>query len=193
MSDGRTRIIECAFRLFLERGYEGTSLNDLVKACGLSKGALYHHFADKDALHDATIDYFFGRFFPHDAPPSEEASPEQIVSEMGEGLIALIGEISRITPDIAAYYRFVLSILPKVRQSTAHQLSAAQTRLARAIERAQAQGTIAAPLPPEALAFHCLASIEGAAFLCAVTGEEDMAAKVRATIGDLRQMLGNMR
>lgn len=189
MSEGRAKIVETAFRLFLERGFEATSMNDLVKACGLSKGALYHHFADKDALHDATIDYFFTRFLPAESASSENAPADLILSEMGESLIALIVEVSRIAPDTAAYYRFILSILPKVRQSTTQQLTLAQARLAQAVRRGQAQGDIHTALSPEALAFQCLASIEGTAFLCAVAGESDIAAKVRSTIHDLTLLL----
>lgn len=56
MKDTRAAIVESAFRLFIERGYEGASMADLVAVTGLSKGAVYHHFKDKDALHDAAIE-----------------------------------------------------------------------------------------------------------------------------------------
>src|ERR1700728_2646650 len=44
----RTRIIDTAARAFAERGYDGVSLNDLVAASGMSKGAFYFHFSSKD-------------------------------------------------------------------------------------------------------------------------------------------------
>lgn len=68
----------------------------------LSEGALYHYFAEKDALHDATIDYFFTRFLPEEDARSGHAPAEAILSETGEGLIALTAEVARITPDTAA-------------------------------------------------------------------------------------------
>ncbi|GHF45004.1 TetR/AcrR family transcriptional regulator [Seohaeicola zhoushanensis] len=41
------RIIETAAELFVERGYESTSMRDIANACGISKSLLYHHFSDK--------------------------------------------------------------------------------------------------------------------------------------------------
>ena len=46
----RTRILEEAARLFTEKGYEATSVQDLAEALGLSKAALYHHFRSKEEV-----------------------------------------------------------------------------------------------------------------------------------------------
>jgi TetR/AcrR family transcriptional regulator, cholesterol catabolism regulator len=44
------RILERAARLIFEKGYEGTSMQDIADACGLTKAGLYHHVATKEAL-----------------------------------------------------------------------------------------------------------------------------------------------
>src|SRR4030042_4450417 len=44
------RILNESMRLFLERGYHGTSIDDITQAAGLTKGALYWHFKSKEAL-----------------------------------------------------------------------------------------------------------------------------------------------
>ena len=49
----REQLIEVATRLFAERGYEDTSIEAVLAAAGVSRGALYHHFAGKDALFEA--------------------------------------------------------------------------------------------------------------------------------------------
>ncbi|WP_019550920.1 TetR/AcrR family transcriptional regulator [Thermus scotoductus] len=46
----RNRILEEAARLFTEKGYEATSVQDLAEALGLSKAALYHHFRSKEEV-----------------------------------------------------------------------------------------------------------------------------------------------
>lgn len=46
----RRHILAIAGRLFAERGYAGTSLNDIVRSSGLTKGAVYFHFSSKEAL-----------------------------------------------------------------------------------------------------------------------------------------------
>ena len=38
-------IVEVATRLFTEKGYDATSLQDIINETKLSKGAIYHHFA----------------------------------------------------------------------------------------------------------------------------------------------------
>jgi AcrR family transcriptional regulator len=44
------RLLEAATRLFAQQGFEGTSVAQIVKAAGMTKGALYHYFASKDDL-----------------------------------------------------------------------------------------------------------------------------------------------
>jgi AcrR family transcriptional regulator len=48
--DTRARIVSVARQLFAENGYADTSINDLVNAARVTRGALYHHFKDKTAL-----------------------------------------------------------------------------------------------------------------------------------------------
>jgi AcrR family transcriptional regulator len=52
----REQLIEVATRLFAERGYEDTSIEAVLAAAGVSRGALYHHFAGKDALFEAVVE-----------------------------------------------------------------------------------------------------------------------------------------
>jgi AcrR family transcriptional regulator len=44
------RLIAAATRLFAENGYENTSVQEIVDAAGVTKGAMYHYFAAKDDL-----------------------------------------------------------------------------------------------------------------------------------------------
>ncbi len=44
------RLLAEATRLFAERGYDRTSVQDIVEAAGVTKGALYHYFGSKDDL-----------------------------------------------------------------------------------------------------------------------------------------------
>jgi AcrR family transcriptional regulator len=50
-------IIEQAAEVFNRQGYAGTSMGDLMDATGLSKGAIYNHFANKDDLALQVFDY----------------------------------------------------------------------------------------------------------------------------------------
>ncbi|NBM17398.1 TetR family transcriptional regulator [Streptomyces sp. GC420] len=44
------RLLAAATRLFAERGYDKTSVQEIVEAAGVTKGALYHYFGSKDDL-----------------------------------------------------------------------------------------------------------------------------------------------
>jgi AcrR family transcriptional regulator len=46
----RQQLVDVARQLFTERGYAGTSVEDIIERAGVARGALYHHFAGKDAL-----------------------------------------------------------------------------------------------------------------------------------------------
>jgi AcrR family transcriptional regulator len=52
----RQELVDAATRLFAERGYEDTSIEAVLGATGVSRGALYHHFAGKEALFEAVLD-----------------------------------------------------------------------------------------------------------------------------------------
>jgi AcrR family transcriptional regulator len=51
----RVHLVAVATRLFAEQGYEDTSIEQVLSAASVSRGALYHHFAGKEALFEATL------------------------------------------------------------------------------------------------------------------------------------------
>jgi AcrR family transcriptional regulator len=57
----RERILQAALSVFAEKGYHGAVVDDIVRASGTSKGAVYHHFAGKEAIFLALVDEFSTR------------------------------------------------------------------------------------------------------------------------------------
>lgn len=55
----RNNLLEIASCLFQQKGYNGTSLTDIISKANVSKGALYHHFSNKQDLLYAIIDELF--------------------------------------------------------------------------------------------------------------------------------------
>jgi AcrR family transcriptional regulator len=51
------RILERAARVIFEKGFDGTSMQDIADACGLTKAGLYHHVPTKEALLIAVMEY----------------------------------------------------------------------------------------------------------------------------------------
>ena len=56
----RDRVLEVAVQLFNEQGYDATSVADLAQRLGLTKSALYHHFASKEELLSVALDQALG-------------------------------------------------------------------------------------------------------------------------------------
>ena len=52
----RQLLVSVARQLFTEQGYAATSIEEIIKRAGVARGALYHHFAGKDALFRAVYD-----------------------------------------------------------------------------------------------------------------------------------------
>lgn len=58
MNDTKEYIIDQAFELFLTKSYEAVSISEISTVIGFTKGALYHHFINKEELYKAVIDKY---------------------------------------------------------------------------------------------------------------------------------------
>ncbi len=64
----RQHILDAALRLFSHRGYGATSVRDIAEAAKVSKGNVYHHFPDKEAIFRALLDRYFQSMAQPDFP-----------------------------------------------------------------------------------------------------------------------------
>ncbi len=55
-NDTKERILDTATNLFSTHGFDGTSVDDILTAVGITKGAFYHYFKSKDALCEAILE-----------------------------------------------------------------------------------------------------------------------------------------
>jgi TetR/AcrR family transcriptional regulator, cholesterol catabolism regulator len=78
MADERkVQFIEAAMKLFAEKGYYSTSIQDIVDAWGISKGAFYHHFSSKEDLMLAVIRHHFEKMMASITAISEDSGSEK--------------------------------------------------------------------------------------------------------------------
>ncbi len=57
----KEKILSEAAALFNVKGFKGTSISDITTATGLTKGAIYRHFSDKEELEEHTFEYISAR------------------------------------------------------------------------------------------------------------------------------------
>lgn len=160
MKTSRDDLLAIAFRLFLTKGYENTSMQDLARASGLSKGAFHHYFPRKQDLLDACIARFFHEFLPDaegDARESIEAFALRAAQTYGDALVMM----RRHDIPLAAYQAFLWAQVRDAPQAF-QQRQAAFTRALAAGFEADFPGSDGL-----SLARHLIARIEGmGALLC---------------------------
>ncbi|MEX2514010.1 MAG: TetR/AcrR family transcriptional regulator [Cyclobacteriaceae bacterium] len=79
----REKILSEAASLFNTQGFKATSLSDITKATGLTKGAIYRHFGDKEGLEAYTFDFMAGKM------QSQLASAIQLKDNAPDKLLAI--------------------------------------------------------------------------------------------------------
>ncbi|NNU83828.1 TetR/AcrR family transcriptional regulator [Geobacillus sp. BMUD] len=115
MDERRVRFIETAMKLFAEKGYHATSIQDLVEAWGISKGAFYHHFASKEELLLAVLRHYSEKMVADftaaggDGPEKERfirqlAAHFSHVREYKEFLrMVMVEQLPRVNPEVGQY------------------------------------------------------------------------------------------
>lgn len=154
-ADTRSRILQAAFRTFAEHGYSGATLDDVAAAAGLTKGAVYWHFAGKDDLCMALIEERFRRETIRIPDHIREA-----VSE-GEGeraLLAFVAHEVRQAREAESWRRLGLEFVSRSRNPALRRRYGELARKIHADTIPVAQGLIdsgvfAKDLDPKALAF----------------------------------------
>ncbi len=54
----RQRLIDATVRLMLQQGFSGTSVDQICKEAGMTKGSFFHHFENKEALGTAAVEWW---------------------------------------------------------------------------------------------------------------------------------------
>ncbi|HUR74949.1 MAG TPA: TetR/AcrR family transcriptional regulator [Sporichthya sp.] len=92
-------LLAVAVEVFGERGYDGTSMDDLARAAGITKSSFYHHVKGKEELLQRSLDRALGGLFA--ALDAAEAGGGPAVSRL-EGLLrgsvaVLVAELPHVT------------------------------------------------------------------------------------------------
>lgn len=72
MKSSKKKIIEKSFYLFLTKSYESVSVREIQESAGVSRGAIYHHFENKEEIYEETIKEYLLPAFSNYSIFSEE-------------------------------------------------------------------------------------------------------------------------
>lgn len=184
MTDSKIHILTCALKLFLEKGYDAATMMDLVRATGLSKGAFYHYFKNKEELYQATIEHYFLRFFQTETHLPEDL--EAFVEMLWRSYVNMLLELQKEIPDLSAYYRFLFAVLPRIRpELVAYHQEVREVLLQKLTGQVRPSA-----FSPEQAADHILALIEGTGMLAVVRGTAGLEEQFKASLNSYLALLG---
>lgn len=164
------RIRKAARLLFLEKGYEGTSMDAVAAAAPVSKRTLYHHFASKAELFAAVIDEAWSHFTRAPMLPAEaEGDPRQVLTAYVDRLKAHWDR-----PDVIPLLRLVIAEAPRFPELSQAYFAAgkepAVKGLASYLAALAAAGRLAPGLDPTLAAAQFLGAIKEPLFWPRVLG-----------------------
>lgn len=152
------RILQEATRLFAAQGYDGTSIQQIAAAAGITRPTLVYHFTSKEGLRDAVL----GRIFAH-----WTAELPRLLAAKGKGprvdaLLANLVGFFRAEPALARLVlREALDRPDALRALLREHLHPWTGLLAEAVRVGQAGGWLSAEVHPEAFVALLVASAIG--------------------------------
>ncbi|MBV9296058.1 MAG: TetR/AcrR family transcriptional regulator [Acidobacteriaceae bacterium] len=160
----RKRLLRAAFRTVYRSGFQSASVDAILAATNVTKGALYHHFASKEDLGYAIVDEIVAKF-PHDRwlLPLERSNDNDPI----DALIGIVKAIPARPRDVKGGCPLVnlaqeMSPLDEqFRKRLERIFHSWQEGIAEALRRGQHQGTVRCDLVPEESASFLIAMVEG--------------------------------
>lgn len=118
----RDRILKAAFGLFLQIGYENTSVQAIIDAVGIAKGTYYHHFKGKEEMLVVMIEQMSRRVVDALRPVVEDPTLDAVTKMLRASQVAVGQKASEIGPE-------TLVLVKQMRLPANRQLAAAIDRV----------------------------------------------------------------
>lgn len=115
IEERRQHLLTEATKLFLSKGYEATSLENIAKAAGASKTTIYRNFGDKGDLFRIIFNRYVEPLWPTLSDVNTEGkSPREVLTAFGDMMISQ----SIFTPDSMALMRLIYHEAPRFPELT---------------------------------------------------------------------------
>jgi len=160
----RSHILDTAERVFEQRGVSGTSLNEIAKAAGLTRGAIYWHFENKADLFNAMMERATLPLEQSDTAgfKDPDTTPERICAGLVDVLRRVVRDPQlRRVFDIATHKVEYVGEMDAVRQRHVEWRNECVADMERALKRAKRGGALPPGVAPHGAALGLLALFDG--------------------------------
>ena len=187
--DARTRLLDAALKVVRERGYSATTVDELCRTAGVTKGAFFHHFKSKDELgaaaarHWATVTSAMFAAAPYHAP---DDPLERVLAYVEFRKQMLKGDLPDFTCFAGTTLQETYATHPDIRAACFDSIADHAGTLIADIEAAIEKYPPVVPVNTRSLALHTQAVLQGS-FILAKGGQES--ALAAASVDHLRNYI----
>ena len=184
----RERLIDAAHGVIRRQGYAGTSVDDLCKAAGVTKGAFFHHFPSKEALAVAGAELWTARaarlIFTLPDWTRIEDPLDRLLAHIDFRLAMLDGPIEDFTCFVGTIVQEAFATNDAIRAACDASITAYAERLAEDIQPAIDAYGIKAGVSAIDLAYHIQAVLQGAFIMAKAKNDPAIA---RSSVAHLKR------
>ncbi len=172
----RDTVLAKAMDVFWAKGYESTSMEDLVAAMGINRGSLYAAFGDKRRLHLASLEHFHANEITRMLAPLFAAGPKLPAIRRVFEQVAECGGVDGERHGCLIYNTAIElgSKDPEVKSRVAAGLKQVEEGFFQALDQARGAGELGAGRDPRALARHLTNALNGLRVMCLVFDDHEM-------------------
>jgi TetR/AcrR family transcriptional repressor of nem operon len=187
--DARTKLLDAALAIIRAQGYAATSVDDLCRAAGVTKGAFFHHFRSKEELAVAAAGHFGEMAETLFAAAAYRTLPDaraRVLAYVDFRREILQGELPDYTCLLGTMVQEAYATHPAIRAACEREIVDHAATLEADIAAALAATGQKVDWTPMSLALHIQAVLQGAFVLAKASGSAQVAAD---SLGHLRRYL----
>lgn len=153
----RSRLIEAAVRLILQQGYAATKVDQICKEAGLTKGSFFHHFAGKEEIAEAAIEWWarFGASLYAEAWADDSLDPLEQLGRFFDIMADFTRREDEVTTCVVGMLSQEIALSHEsLREAAARELGDWTENTARILEKAKTRHCPGTSWDPEDLAWY---------------------------------------
>ncbi len=188
----RSQLLDAALRVIRSKGYSATTVDDVCRAAGVTKGSFFHHFSSKEDLAIQTAQHWnevTGALFA--------TAPYQLLADPRDRILGYIdfrsnivqGDVADVTCLLGTMVQETFDSHPAIRAACREGIESHARTLVPMIAQAKALYAPEADWSAENLALYTQAALQGAFILAKAQGSADIAVKFIAHLRNYVQGL----